>query len=674
VQEEPMSWATVESNTTTHGSYSEPNWNIGTLNVDETATLTLTATVNSGTAGNPPYINIARIDSLDQNDTNGTNDKDTATITVENPSIDIEKFTNGVDADAAPGPYVLTGSTVTWDYNVTNTGDVNLSGIVVTDNIVGTITCPDTTLIAGASMTCTATGTAMANQYENNGSVTGTSPAGHDVTDNDLSHYFGQDPSIDIEKSTNGADADAAPGPYVLTGSTVTWDYNVTNTGDVNLTNIVITDNIEGVITCPSTTLIAGETMTCTTTTGTATVGQYENNGSVTGTAPSGATVSDSDLSHYFGQDPSIDIEKSTNGADADAVPGPFVVIGSTVTWDYNVTNTGDVNLSSIVVTDNIVGAITCPDSTLIAGASMTCTATGTATAGQYENNGSVTGTTAAGATVSDSDLSHYFGENASIDLEKSTNGADADTTTGPVVTPGSPITWRYDINNTGNVDLTNIELEDDIEGTISCPQQTLAVGESMVCTATGTAIVGQYENTGTVTAMTRSEDTVTDSDLSHYLGAYMHIGDFAWYDDNNNGLQDAGEEPVKGLKVELLDVNGNTVATQLTDADGIYDFEVSPGTTYSVRFSGLTSEYVFSTKQNDSVVDSNGNTDQVTLASNQNRLDLDAGLFCITPKEGSSSGGDAMGNISAALMMLMTLMIGLFFVRREELLNRNKI
>jgi hypothetical protein len=47
----------------------------------------------------------------------------------------------------------------------------------------------------------------------------------------------------------------------------------------------------------------------------------------------------------------------------------------------------------------------------------------------------------------------------------------------------------------------------------------------------------------------------------------------FVWYDTNNNGIQDAGELPIEGAVVTL---NGTSVAT---NASGVYDFGVVPGT-----------------------------------------------------------------------------------------------
>lgn len=123
--------------------------------------------------------------------------------------------------------------------------------------------------------------------------------------------------------------------------------------------------------------------------------------------------VSD-DISHitfYYCDDPlipAIDIEKATNGEDADEPTGPHITVGEDVVWTYVVTNTGNVELTNIVVTDDEEGEIGTIDS-LAPGASETLTKTGTAEAGQYANIATVEGNFE-DTTVSDSDPSHYFG------------------------------------------------------------------------------------------------------------------------------------------------------------------------------------------------------------------------------------------------------------------------
>ena len=152
------------------------------------------------------------------------------------PAIDIEKSTNGVDADAAPGPSVPVGDPIVWTYVVTNTGNVTVDAIAVTDDQLGAVSCPSTSLPATESMTCTMTGVAVAGQYENTATVQGTASTNAPVSDTDVSHYFGAAAGIDIEKATNGLDADVAPGPVLQVGDSVTWTYTVTNTGNVPIT------------------------------------------------------------------------------------------------------------------------------------------------------------------------------------------------------------------------------------------------------------------------------------------------------------------------------------------------------------------------------------------------------------------------------------------------------
>ncbi len=331
-------------------------------------------------------------------------------------------------------------------------------------------------------------------------------------------------PAIEIEKATNGEDADVAPGPYIPEGGAVTWRYVVTNTGNVDLTDVAVTDNMgvipvyvsgdvndDGILQVDETWVYEAG--------GTAIAGQYENLGAVTAAfAATGETVSDSDPSHYFGSAPAIEIEKATNGEDADAAPGPYIKVGDAVTWTYVVTNTGNVTLTDVAVTDDQGVVVSCPQATLAVGESMSCTASGTAVAGQYANIGAVSGTPPVGAAVTDEDPSHYFGSAPAIEIEKATNGEDADAAPGPSIPVGEAVSWTYVVTNTGNVDLTEVAVTDDRGVVVSCPQTTLAVGESMTCTGSGVAVAGQYVNEGTAVG-SFGEVQVSDSDPSHYYG-----------------------------------------------------------------------------------------------------------------------------------------------------------
>ncbi|RLE15594.1 MAG: hypothetical protein DRJ50_15855, partial [Actinobacteria bacterium] len=453
------------------------------------------------------------------------------------PKIDIEKATNGADADAAPGPAIPVGNTVNWTYVVTNTGNTTLNGISVLDDQGVSVSCPHDTLGHGESMTCTASGTAVPGQCANVGTVFAVDSHGTHIFDKDPSHYFGDEPGLDIEKATNTQDADHAPGPLVAPGSTVTWDYVVTNTSatfDIEDIAIIDETHISGgvvlnpptsaTVTCPSATLAAGTSMTCTARTATAVAGQYENVATVTGIADPGTSntrVSASDPSHYFAVVGSIDIEKATNGDDADDPTGPRIRVGDPVHWTYVVTNTGNTTLDSWTVSDNRGVTVTCPSVPLVPGTPQTCSATGTARSGQYANIGTATAPNPLGGTpLTDTDPSHYIGVEPSLDLEKATNGDDADQAPGPYISVGGAVTWTYVVTNNGDTDLTELQVADNKVGAITCSDTTLLPGESVTCTTTGTAQAGQYTNLALAIAVDPFGNHVGDLDLSHYFGA----------------------------------------------------------------------------------------------------------------------------------------------------------
>lgn len=326
----------------------------------------------------------------------------------QNAKIDLESAVNGQDADTPAGPEIQTGTAVNWTFVVKNTGDVQLAGIQVTDSKGLAVACPKTSLRPGESMTCTASGTAVSGPFASLAAVTAAPPCGPNVEDEDPGHYKGVGPGIELRKLTNGVDYAQAPGASVAVGSAVTWQYVVTNTGQVTLSNVKVADDQGVAVSCPKTTLAAGESMTCAGS-GTAIACQYTNLGLATGKAGS-VTVSAEDRSWYYGQpDARLDLESAVNGNDADTAPGIAASAGQALQWTHVVKNNGNVTLTGITVTDDQGVAVSCPKNSLAAGESMTCTGGGTASSGQHRHVASAAGKTPCGASVSDSDPTHYF-------------------------------------------------------------------------------------------------------------------------------------------------------------------------------------------------------------------------------------------------------------------------
>ncbi|MBN1999463.1 T9SS type A sorting domain-containing protein, partial [candidate division KSB1 bacterium] len=234
----------------------------------------------------------------------------------DNIGIDIEKSTNGQDADTPQGPVLTVGVPVTWEYRVVNTGVVPLANISVVDNdpgvtpvFIGGDDSPANNLLdPGETWVYQASDTAVAGQYQNLGTVN-ADYNGQPFSDNDPSHYFGSAPRIRIKKLINGLDVDAPPGPTVIVDDSLEWCFTVTNTGNVPLWNIAIADSDVSIVPVyqsgdlnSNDTLDVAEIWTyCVY--DSARAGQIINIASVTGTADSVRTVADEDTSYYYGAD-----------------------------------------------------------------------------------------------------------------------------------------------------------------------------------------------------------------------------------------------------------------------------------------------------------------------------------------------------------------------------------
>lgn len=113
---------------------------------------------------------------------------------VAHPAIAITKSINGNDANTAPGVEVKPDSTMKITMLVTNTGNVKLDPVVVTDDTIATdaISCPKSALDVGQAMTCTASYPAPkpGGQHTDTATVVATTPDGQTVTADDSANAW----------------------------------------------------------------------------------------------------------------------------------------------------------------------------------------------------------------------------------------------------------------------------------------------------------------------------------------------------------------------------------------------------------------------------------------------------------------------------------------------------
>ncbi|NIN69006.1 MAG: hypothetical protein GTO63_30835 [Anaerolineae bacterium] len=113
---------------------------------------------------------------------------------VDSPAIVLEKYVSDdtatwYDADAPPGPYIIEYDPAFWTFVISNTGNVDLTTVVVTDTVLGEI-CTIDSLGAGTDQICTAISLAEEGQQENLGFASAEF-GDYTVGDQDPCHYFG---------------------------------------------------------------------------------------------------------------------------------------------------------------------------------------------------------------------------------------------------------------------------------------------------------------------------------------------------------------------------------------------------------------------------------------------------------------------------------------------------
>ena len=469
--------------------------------------ITVATTVDAAASGS--VANTATVGS-DTTDPDPANNSATATTGVQAaaPAISLVKHAALDRTVVAPNNRADVGDAINYTFDVTNTGNVPLTGVTVSDPAVGMASCVIGALAVGAQDTATCTASHALTQadidagsYANSATVTGTPPTGPDATDtSDVTTTLAAAPALTLTERVSAS----ADGPWTAAISldapaTVYYRLVAANTGNVTVSGVSITDPLLGALDCTPATpvdLAPGDHLTCTASHA-VTPTEFDaaplvNTANAAGTAggdpvasvPASATVNASQAAH-------ISLAKQAS-ASADGPWAASVTLTGPATVYYRlvVTNDGNVTVTGVAVDDPLAGAVTCDwtgktEGTLEAGASVTCAGSHDVTAvelarGPVVNSATASGQSAAGAVESAvASATAVAAGTPHLSLTKAAGSASFNVA-------GDVITFTMIATNDGAVALGGVRVTDPMLAPLSCTPHapaTLQPGHRMVCT-----------------------------------------------------------------------------------------------------------------------------------------------------------------------------------------------
>lgn len=480
------------------------NNNFATLAIGETQTYTCAQT--NVTAS---FTNTANVVGTTPTNTQ-VNASDTANVTVflAAPSITINKT-----PDTQTIGY---GGTATFTIRVENNGNVDLTNVGVIDAL--TATCNNTigALTIGQVVTYTCNATNVIADFTNTAVVSGTTPTNATINDTDDAAVVVQViGGINIEKTPDTQTAQP--------GATVNFVMTVTNTGNSPLSNVTVTDpicttgptltggdaNTDGILQTTETWVYSCDVANA--------LVDFTNTATAEGTAPDTTVVNDTDTAtvDVLGA-PGISIDKSPNVQ--------IVQVGGTANFVMTVTNTGDLPLSNITVTDpvcttgpTLTGGDTNTDGILQVTEAWTYDCAVTPVNAPFNNTATVTGTAPDTTVVTANDIATVSINTVNapaIALDKTPAFASVDV--------GTPVNFVITISNIGVVPLNNVVVTDDqcdaapvLTGGDTNTDGILQTTETWTYTCGVASVVTGFTGTSTVTADDGAATNVTASDTS---------------------------------------------------------------------------------------------------------------------------------------------------------------
>jgi len=470
-------------------------WTDGALDVAGTASLEYTLRVNPEVPRVQPlaHTNVANAtgDGEWSGQTPATNDdladSDSVVVTPDfDPEITITKT-----ASLAGSTPPAVGNVVTYTFRIENTGKTPLIDVSLTDDLSG-LQGLSTTLIdelaPGEHEERTATYVLTQDDLDN-GSVANTASTsgqwGEDssggkltVTDSDTATVLAlANPMLKIEKTILSTTVD----PLVPTRptDTITYQFVVTNTGNTNLRNVVVKDPLLGadvtVGNLPVTDRERTVTATYTVTQADIDAGEVDNTAHATGLSGPNDTSVNSDTSsakQRLYQQPGLVLVKVV-----DSIPDEPRA-GDSVRWTVTATNTGNVTLHDVSVSDPFLDAVVTPpaDTTVAPGASINFTVTAPLTQDHINAGEVINQATAAFKTPDDKtgtpvdssndpstpdtpeDTVTPLNQSPKIGLVKRMTGLPT------IIQAGAELPYSFTITNLGNLPLSALKLEDGLK------------------------------------------------------------------------------------------------------------------------------------------------------------------------------------------------------------------
>jgi uncharacterized repeat protein (TIGR01451 family) len=171
----------------------DAQWRVEMLPADTTGQITFAARVGTTITG--WITNTVNIQTL--GDRNAANNQASVATFVAVPQITLRKLLNGQVEASPPGPEIEQGASITWSYQITNTGNVSLTALSLQDDRIPALAClegslPDP-LLPGVTVTCTVPDRAALGDYRNTAIVSAVPTLGVStpVTATAVGHYKG---------------------------------------------------------------------------------------------------------------------------------------------------------------------------------------------------------------------------------------------------------------------------------------------------------------------------------------------------------------------------------------------------------------------------------------------------------------------------------------------------